>query len=314
MDLTNKKIIRELLKKHRTGPEKYLGQHFILSKKALAQMIAAAEIKKNDTIIEVGPGLGTLTQELAKTGAKIIAIEKDPNMINILGETLTGHKNIKIVQADIRNLWVSETYKFGDKLGIKIAKNKYKIVANLPYYISNLIIRKFLESKNPPELMVLMIQKEVAQRICAKPGSESSTALKRQNKKIVELLLPGKPPRSNLLAISIQFYTDAKIIGYVSKEMFWPRPKVDAAIIKIVPKKKPPQKMRVAFFAVVKAGFSQPRKQLIGNLTKKLNIPRKKLLEIFKDLNISERARAENLSLEQWVSLVISLQPNPQIK
>ncbi len=294
MNLTNKTIIKDLLKRHGTKPEKYLGQHFILSKKALAQMVAAAEIKKNDTIIEIGPGLGTLTQELAKTlpaqtgGAKIIAIEKDPKMINILGETLTGYKNIKIVQADIRNLWVSETYKVGDKLGIKIAKNKYKIVADLPYYISNLIIRKFLESKNPPELMVLMIQKEVAQRICGM--------------------------RMNLLAISVQFYADAKIIGYIPKELFYPRPKVDAAIIKIVPKEKIPEKTRKAFFAVVKAGFSQPRKQLIGNMTKKLNIPKEEVLSAFKKLDIPERARAENLSLEQWVSLAVSLHLTTQRK
>jgi 16S rRNA (adenine1518-N6/adenine1519-N6)-dimethyltransferase len=289
MNLTNKTTVKDLLKRHEIKPEKYLGQHFILSKKALAQMVAAAEIKKNDTIIEVGSGLGTLTQELVKIphpfskggGLKIIAIEKDPKMINILEETLAGHKNIKIVQADVRNLWVSETYKFGDKLGIKIAKNKYKIVANLPYYISNLIIRKFLESKNPPKLMVLMIQKEVAQRICGM--------------------------RMNLLAISVQFYADVKIVDYVPAEAFWPKPKVDSAIIKIVPTGGQPQKMRRAFFAVVKAGFSQPRKQLIGNLAKKLKVPREKLFEIFKNLNISERVRAENLSLEQWRSLANSL-------
>ncbi len=286
MNLTNKTVIKDLLRKCGIRPEKYLGQHFILSKKALAQMIAAAEIKKNDTIIEIGPGLGTLTQELAKTGAKIIAIEKDPKMINILGETLTGHKNIKIVQADAR----------GDKLGIKIAKNKYKIVANLPYYISNLIIHKFLESKNPPELMVLMIQKEVAQRICP-----PSLKLRRASAKL---------SRMNLLAISVQFYADAKIIGYVPKEMFWPAPKVDAAIIKIIPKNKKGMTIlqtianRQSFFVVVKAGFSQPRKQLLGNLTKKLNISKQEILSAFKKLGIPERARAENLSLEQWLSLV----------
>ena len=278
MNLTNKTIIKDLLKKYGIRPEKYLGQHFILSKKALAQIVAAAEIKKNDTIIEIGPGLGTLTQELARTlpgrragGAKIIAIEKDPKMINILGETLAGHKNIKIIQADARKIGVGHLF----------LSNKYKIVANLPYNIATFLIRQWLELKNPPKLMVLMIQKEVAQRI--------------------------RGMRMNLLAISVQFYADAKIIGYVPKELFYPRPKVDAAIIKIVPKEKIPEKTRKAFFAVVKAGFSQPRKQLIGNLTKKLNISREKLIEIFKNLNISERARAENLSLKQWLSLTDSL-------
>ena len=126
----------------------------------------------------------------------------------------------------------------------------------------------------------------------------------------------------NLLAVSVQFYADAKIIGYVPAEAFWPKPKVDSAIIKIVPKRSKRNdcfkpiglKQSFAFFGVVKAGFSQPRKQLIGNLMKKLKIPREKLIKMFKDLNISEQVRAENLSLEQWISLAISLQLNSQIK
>jgi len=284
MNLTNKTIVKDLLKRREIKPEKYLGQHFILSKKALARMVSAAEIEKNDTIIEIGPGLGTLTQELAKIphpfskggGPKIIAIEKDPKMISILKETLAGYKNIKIVQADAR----------GDKLGIKIAKNKYKIVANLPYNVATFLIRQWLELKNSPKLMVLMIQKEVAQRMTA------------------------KPPHMNLLAVSTQFLAIAKVVDYVPAKAFWPKPKVDSAIIKIVPKKRPPQKTRRAFFAVVKAGFSQPRKQLIGNLTKKLKTPREKLMEIFKNLNISERARAENLSLEQWILLAKEIENN----
>ena len=284
MDLTNRKTIKELLMKYGAAAEKYLGQHFILSKKALTQMIKAAGIKPNDTVIEIGPGLGTLTQELAKIphpfskggGPKIIAIEKDPKMISILKETLAGYKNIKIVQADAR----------GDKLGIKIAKNKYKIVANLPYNVATFLIRQWLELKNSPKLMVLMIQKEVAQRMTA------------------------KPPHMNLLAVSTQFLAIAKVVDYVPAKAFWPKPKVDSAIIKIVPKKRPPQKTRRAFFAVVKAGFSQPRKQLIGNLTKKLKTPREKLMEIFKNLNISERARAENLSLEQWILLAKEIENN----
>jgi len=290
MDLTKKPIIKDLLKRHGVKPEKYLGQHFILSKKALARIVAAAEIKKSDTIIEIGPGLGTLTQELAGSEAQIIAVEKDPKMISILKETLADYKNIKIIQADARKLSIPRINSFGDKMGIIKGESRYKIVANLPYNVATFLIRLWLEIKNPPKQMVLMIQKEVAQRICS------------------------KPPHMNLLAVSTQFLATAKIVDYVPAEAFWPRPKVDSAIIKITPKKSPPQKMRDAFFAVVKAGFSQPRKQLIGNLTKKLNIPKQKLLEIFKDLNISGRARAENLSLEQWISLSNNLQPTTQRK
>ncbi len=297
MNLTNKTVIKDLLRKCGIRPEKYLGQHFILSKKALAQMIAAAEIKKNDTIIEIGPGLGTLTQELAKTGAKIIAIEKDPKMIDILGETLADYKNIKIVQADVRKLSILRIDSFGDKMGTTIGEDRYKIVANLPYNIATFLIRQWLELKNPPKLMVLMIQKEVAQRICS------------------------KPPHMNLLAVSTQFLAVVKIIDYVPAEAFWPKPKVDSAIIKIVPK-DPAVGLSVQAGgqsprncgAVVKAGFSQPRKQLIGNLTKKLNIPKEEILSAFKKLGIPERARAENLSLEQWASLTISLHLTTQRK
>lgn len=306
MNLTSKIEIKNLLKKYGSTPDKRLGQHFILSKKALTSMIGAAEIKKDETVIEVGPGLGTLTRELAAIGAKIIAIEKDPIMIEILKETLSEYKNVQIIQADARD---STGVRLRWKSGKVVDKSKYKIAANLPYNMATFLIRQWLELENlpalpaaclparqgrqgrqvRPELMVLMIQKEVAQRIVA------------------------KPPRANLLGISVQFYANAEIIDYVKKESFWPRPKVDAAIIKIVPKNlpaqagSPPQKTRNAFFAVLKAGFSQPRKQLVGNLTKKLKISKENLILIFKNLDISERARAENLSLEQWQNLASKL-------
>lgn len=277
-ELTSIETIKELLKKHNAKPEKYLGQHFILSKNALKKITDAAEIGKTDTVIEVGPGLGTLTKELVKTGAKVIAIEKDSLMMSILKETMANYKNIKVIQADARQLLVSDTNNSIIGVGHQYGY-QYKIVANLPYNVATFLIRQLLELKNPPKSMVLMIQKEVAQRIIA------------------------SPPHSNLLAASVQFYASTEIIDYVKKESFWPRPKVNAAIIKIIPKKKPPQKTQNAFFAAVKAGFSQPRKQLLNNLSKKLKVPREKLISIFKDLNISEKARAENLSLKQWQNL-----------
>lgn len=273
MNLTNKSEIKNLLKTYNAKPEKYLGQHFILSKNSLKKMVEAAEIKKHDAIIEIGPGLGTLTRELTETGANIIAIEKDPLMVEILKETVADYKNIKILEADARQLWILKIYR----------KKKYKIVANLPYNAATFLIHQWLESKNPPELMVLMIQKEVAQRITA------------------------KPPHSNLLGISVKFYADAKVIGHVPKESFWPKPKVDSAIIKIIPKKVMffrRSQNRLRFFAVVKAGFSSPRKQLLGNLSKQLKIPKEKLISAFKNLNIPERVRAENLSLNEWQKIV----------
>ena len=298
IELTIKRVIKELLEKYNAKPKKYLGQYFVLSKNALSKMVAAAEIKKTDTILEIGPGLGTLTRELAKTGAKIIVVEKDSLMVRILSETLFDLKNVKVVRADARHLspdlWIYETYKSGDK--------SVKIVANLPYNIATFLIRQWLESENlsalptgqaggrqvRPKMMVLMIQKEVARRICA------------------------APPRANLLAMSVQFYAEPKIIGYVPKEMFWPKPKVGAAIIKIVPRKGKMaffkrSREKQQFFKIMKAGFSQPRKQLAGNLTKKLNVPKENILKVFRNLDISEKIRAENLSFDQWQSLALLL-------
>ena len=206
IELTNKRIIKYLLEKYNAKPEKYLGQHFILSKKALKKMIETAQIKTGDTIVEIGPGLGTLTEKLAETGANIVAIEKDSLMVEILKETVAGYKNVKIIQADARQLLMSDINSTTIDVG-----HQYKIAANLPYNIATFLIRQWLESEKPPKTMVLMIQKEVARRIVA------------------------KPPRANLLGISVQFYADAEIIDYVKKESFWPKPKVDSAIIKITP-------------------------------------------------------------------------------
>ncbi len=306
MDLTNRTDIKNLLEKYGAKPEKYLGQHFLLSKRALRQMVGAADIQKNDTVVEIGPGLGVLTRELAKTGANVIAIEKDDLMVLILKETLDSYKNASVIQADARKInWNDFYQQFIPKIAnlrgstYEVDRKSYKIVANLPYNIANFLIRSWLEAKDRPERIVVMVQKEVARRICA------------------------KPPKMNLLAVSTQFYAIARIMKYVSAEAFWPKPKVDSAILLIKPQDKYVKQLVkkraehitsyvldraqkdfvLWFFDIVKAGFSQPRKQLAGNLVKKLKISREKILEIFKILNISETVRAENLTLENWVRL-----------
>lgn len=231
-DLT--KNIKRMLASGGVKPSKGLGQSFLVSKMVLNKIIEVADIKPTDIILEIGPGTGILTQELAKKAEKVIAVEKDLKMVKILKETLKDYKNVKIIQADA--------------LSYEFQIPNYKIVANLPYYIASPVIRKFLEAKNQPELMVLMVQKEVSQRICA------------------------KPPRMNLLAVSIQFYGKPEIISYVPKQSFWPQPKVDSAILKISNIKKPPINVDL-FFKIVKVGFSHPRKQLVGNFIKGLALP-----------------------------------------
>jgi len=264
----NLKIIKELLKKYKARPSKRLGQNFLIDKSVLQKIIETADLKSSDFILEIGPGIGNLTQELAKKAKKVIAVEKDLKLAEILKELLDcwNIKNVRIVNKDIL------------KLDPKPSTLKsYKIVANLPYYIVSPVIRKFLESKYPPESMILMVQKEVAQRICA------------------------RPPEMSLLAVSVQFYAQPEIISYVSKKSFWPQPKVDGAVIKL---KVESQKLKVnkeLFFGIVKAGFIQPRKQLINNLSQ-LGQKEKIKIWLLKN-NIQPSQRAETLSVKDWIRL-----------
>ena len=275
MNLTSVSTIKELLSKHGATPSKTMGQNFLVDNGVLAKIIEVAQLSKSDTVLEVGPGIGTLTQELAKTTKKVIAIEKDRKMAQILKETLRDCKNVKIINGDIRFL-NPRSY---------ILSDKYKIVANIPYYLTSPLIRKFLEEKNPPELMVLMVQKEVAQRICA------------------------NIPNMSLLAVSVQFYAEPKIISYVKKEYFFPSPKVDSAIIKIVLKASGGQTSAgfdEKFFKIVKAGFSQPRKQLANNLSKVLKKDRRAVELWLSQNDIKPEQRAQTLSIENWKDLASS--------
>jgi 16S rRNA (adenine1518-N6/adenine1519-N6)-dimethyltransferase len=257
--------IKQLLKQYNLRPNKVMGQNFLINQKALLEIVQTADISKQDNILEIGPGLGILTKELAQKAKKIVAIEKDKRMVEILKNVLKDYENIELIH--------------GDVLKTKDFKLKnYKVVANIPYYLTSPMTRMFLESANPPQEMILMIQKEVAQRICA------------------------KPPKMNLLAVSVQFYAKPKIISYVSKSSFWPQPKVDSAIIKISDINKPKNVDIKKFFQIVKAGFSKPRKQLVNNL------PREATKKALAQCGLSTQARAANLSVSDWrtIARVIS--------
>ena len=257
-------------------PIKHLGQNFLINKTVISKLIKGAKILKTDTLLEIGPGMGVLTQEIAKIAKKVIAVEKDPRMCNFLKERLQNFDNIEIINQDILKFQI-QNYK--SQINSKFKIQNYKIIANLPFYITAPVIRKFLETKNPPQEMVLIIQKEVAQRICA------------------------KPPKMSILAVSVQFYANPKILSYVSKKSFYPQPKVDSAIIQIKPEKKykvNPDK----FFKIVKAGFSQPRKQLANNLSKQLNINKKELSSLLLDKGVKPTQRAETLTVNSWIDLL----------
>lgn len=253
--------------------KKYLGQNFLINETILPKIIEAADISKDDTIIEVGPGFGILTEALLDAGAKVYAIEKDFDLIARLTKRFGNNKNLKIVHQDAL---------FFDLTQFK----KYKVVSNLPFYIASPLIRKFLESSNPPELMIVMIQKEVAEKILAKPGDSER----------------------GILTLAVEFYADAEKIAVVSRNSFRPQPKVDAEIIKIKPKshlrgeeKSVEPKL---FFRVVKAGFASKRRQVHNSLAATLRMPKDEVLNILNQANIDPMLRAEDLSLEEWIRLI----------
>ena len=286
-NLTSRKAIKALLNRYLVYPSKGLGQNFLIDKSVLKKIIKAAELTKKDVILEIGPGIGNLTRELAHKAKRIIAVEKDPKLARILKETLKEFKNIQIIQGDI--LKIQDTrYKIQDT---------YKIVANLPFYIAAPVFRKFLEScKVQPCTMTLMVQKEVAQRICATPAKVFAKQKFRR----------AMPPKMNLLAVSVQFYAEPEIISYVSKKSFWPEPKVDSAILKITPSGKKSTIVGILpeeFFRVVKAGFSQPRKMLINNLSAKLRVKKGLIREILQKNHINPAQRPETLTIKDWVQI-----------
>ncbi|MBU1988017.1 MAG: ribosomal RNA small subunit methyltransferase A [Nanoarchaeota archaeon] len=277
MDLTSKKTIKSLLKEHQARPSKRLGQNFLVSKSALKKTIETAGLSPKDIVLEIGPGLGTLTQELAKQAKKVIAVEKDPKMCEILKENVRmwGRKNVRIIQEDILKIENDSTSQL---------LNDYKIVANLPFYLTAPVIRKFLEAETPPQIMALIVQKEVAQRICA------------------------KPPKMSILAVSVQFYAEPKIISFISKESFWPQPEVNGAILRIVPLNNTDRKLVDInlFFKIVKAGFAHPRKQLANNLSNGLKLTKDKTKKWMEENEIQPSQRAETLSIKDWKNLTKS--------
>lgn len=265
------KQIKEIMTKYNAVPKKSFGQNFLFEAAAIKKIIATAELSPDDIVLEIGAGVGNLTQELAKDADKVIAVENDRQMLAILKAVFAKTDNVDIVSADI--------LKFNELL---LPKN-YKIAANLPFYLAAPAIRKFLESENPPLLMALIIQKEVGQRMAA------------------------KPPQMSLLAVSTQFYADVKIAGYISKNCFWPAPAVDAAIIKFTPRGVKMLKAdREIFFKIARAGFSHPRKQLANNLSNELNISREETEKWLMQNGIKPQSRAQTLHIEQWEKLAAS--------
>ncbi len=292
--------IRERLRELDIKPSKGLGQNFLTSDSAYKKIIEASEIRRGETILEIGPGLGTLTEYLVEAGVKVVGLEKDRKLISFLTELFSLNKSVTILEGDVLKI---NPYDFG------LAENNYKVVANIPYYITSRLLRTIFDSpanKWPkPKLVVLLVQREVAQRIIA------------------------QPPHMNILALSVQYFAQPKIIAKVPKGSFYPMPNVDSAIIKIVPNNQwvVDSETTKNFFKVIRIGFSSKRKKLINNLStgfkldpaqsnsadrqqrgRTLSGTSKKTIEnILISIGVDPGARPENLTIQQWQELAKEL-------
>ena len=257
-----------LLKRYHLRAHKGLGQNFLQDPQALEDIVSAADIQPTDTVLEIGPGLGSLTRYLAVSAQEVVAVELDENLIQPLKDVLTPYQNVRLIQGDILKLSPKDL----------ISEDDYLVVANIPYYITSAVIRHLLESELKPRRIVLTIQKEVAQRICAQPGHLS------------------------LLALSVQVYGQPRIAVHIPANAFFPAPKVDSAVLVVdifsVPKVKENNLDR--FFKLIKAGFSQKRKTLRNSLSSGLHISTTNAAELLTRANIDPQRRAETLSIEEW--------------
>src|SRR5436305_10503808 len=271
IDLTNVRELRHLLSAHGMRPNKSFGQNLLIGRSVLQKIVDAAEIEGSDQLLELGAGTGVLTRELARHTRRVVAVELERDMLTLLAKTTRNYPNVELI---VRNLlFLDPTEVFGEE--------PYKLVANLPYYITAPTFRHFLESANPPRLIVVMVQQEVAQRIVAAPGDLS------------------------LLAVSIQFYGRPEIVAHVPAGAFYPAPRVDSAILRIRVNESAPLSLaeRDSFFRIVQAGFSARRKQLHNALTHGLHRKNEDIRAELAAAHIDSSRRAETLSIEEWLQL-----------
>ncbi|GJQ52851.1 MAG: ribosomal RNA small subunit methyltransferase A [Anaerolineaceae bacterium] len=260
-----------LLKRFGLRADKSLGQNFLRDDLALETIAAAAEILPTDSALEIGPGLGSLTRHLAQAAREVVAIELDDRLLPPLRTVLAPYDNVRVVAGDILKLAPREL----------ITAREYIVVANIPYYITSAVIRHLLENEIKPRRIVLTIQKEVAERICAQPGDLS------------------------LLALSVQIYGEPHIVARIPAQAFFPAPKVDSAVLRvdIFPNPRIEPELLKTFFQLTKAGFSQKRKTLRNSLSAGLHIAPLQAETLLQQARIESRRRAETLSIDEWRAL-----------
>lgn len=264
--------------------KKSLGQHFLRSKTTLKEIIVAGKLTPGELVLEIGPGEGVLTRELLLTGAMVVAVETDKRCIDVLEQEFASEMSegrFKLIHGDIRNRDVVQELFSPEYLD----ERQYKLVANIPYYITGMLFRLFLETLRQPTMIVFLVQKEVAEEVVARDGKEG------------------------ILSLAVKAYGEPRYVAKVKKEAFAPPPKVDSAILAItnISREKVPKTLEATYFKIVKAGLGSRRKMLIGNLTRALPGQGEKIEEAFTLLSIDRKIRGEDLSFEKWLALVHKL-------
>ena len=270
--IASPQVTNHILHRFKLRADKKLGQNFLIDENIVRNIVAAAELSDKDTVLEVGPGIGTLTQGLAESGASVVAVELDKRLLPVLDTTLEGYDNVRIVNGDILQVDIMQT----------VGVDEFKVCANLPYYITTPIIFALLEKRLPMERLVAMVQKEVAERMAAKPGGKDYGAL----------------------SVAIQYYTEPEIAFIVPPSSFIPAPSVDSAVIVCKRREKPPVDVcdEALFFRVVKAAFSLRRKML-NNSLKNMGIKGEQVAKWLELAGVDGKRRAETLSLDDFAAL-----------
>ena len=278
IDLTDIYELRNLLYAHGMRPNKAFGQNFLIDRSILERMVEAAEIERDDQVLELGAGTGVLTRELARRARRVVAVELERDMLTLLVKTTGALPNVERLARNLLYLDPQDVF----------AQEPYKLVANLPYYITAPTFRHFLESANKPRLLVVMVQYEVAQRMVAGPGDMS------------------------LLGVSVQFYGQPSIVARVPARSFYPAPKVDSAILRVDVLDRVPLSLaeRDDFFHIVQAGFAERRKQLHNSLTHHLHRKNEEIRDSLAAANIDPSRRAETLTIDEWLALRAALSNN----
>lgn len=283
MDLASLDTIKFLVKKNKIRPSRQSGQNFLICREVLDKIMQVAEIESGEKVLEIGPGFGTLTNELLEAQAEVTSVELDKNLVKSLSKFKNLYRNFNLISGDIIKEWsiLNKDFKNLD----------YKLISNLPYSLTSLVFRLFLGEVPRPKKIVVLIQKEVAERIIARPGKMS------------------------MLSTAVQFYGEAKIIDIVKPECFWPAPEVQSAILEVDRigldsnqyKKKLGKTKEETFFKITKIGFSAKRKQLHNNLSNGLYKKSDEIKVFLTNLGINPAIRAQDLTIDQWIEIAINL-------